>query len=121
MKDRCHDEVMAEMFKEDPAFAIEVLSSILDDGDQYDLQIAIRQMDRAGLFRSSHLPYNYAHGLLAALIEHHRLDLDAFVALRLVREGLAPDDPSSIKAVIQKYGHEAMAFPYVWDFVRALL
>lgn len=117
MKDRSHDDAMAELFKEDPAFAVELLNSILGDGNLDDLQIAFRQMDRAGLFRSSRLLYDFAHGLLAALIVHHCRDLDAVAVLRLVREGLALDDPSSIKAVIQKYGHEAMALPYVRAFL----
>jgi hypothetical protein len=117
MKDRSHDDAMSELFKEDPAFAVELVNSILGDGNQEDLLIAFRQMDKAGLFRSARLLYDYAHGLLAALIAHHRRDRDVVVALRLVRKGLAPDDPSSIKAVIQKYGHEAMALPYVRAFL----
>lgn len=44
MKDRSHDEAMAELFQEDPAFATEYINSVLADGDQADLMIALRQV-----------------------------------------------------------------------------
>lgn len=47
MKDRPHDDAMAEAFRKDPAFTIEMLNSILDDGDQGELMIALRQMAKA--------------------------------------------------------------------------
>jgi probable addiction module antidote protein len=47
MKDRTHDEAMAELFKEDPAYAIELLNRILEDGEQGELLIALRQMTKA--------------------------------------------------------------------------
>jgi len=47
MKDRTHDEVMAEMYREDPAYALQLLNSILEDGDQSELLIALRQMAKA--------------------------------------------------------------------------
>jgi len=47
MKDRAHDEAMAEAFSNDPAYAVELLNSILEDGDQAELLIALRQMTRA--------------------------------------------------------------------------
>src|SRR6202161_3580439 len=47
MKDRLHDEAMAELLKQDPAYAIELLNSILEDGDQGELLIALRQMAKA--------------------------------------------------------------------------
>ena len=47
MRDRTHDESMAELFKEDPAYAVELLNSILDDGEQGELLIALRQMTKA--------------------------------------------------------------------------
>jgi len=34
MRDRIHDEAMAELLKEDPAYARELLNSILEDGEQ---------------------------------------------------------------------------------------
>ena len=47
MKDRTHDEAMAELFKEDPAYALELLNNILEDGQQGELLIALRQMTKA--------------------------------------------------------------------------
>jgi probable addiction module antidote protein len=47
MKDRNHDDAMAELYREDPAYAIHLLNSILDDGDQAELLIALRQMTKA--------------------------------------------------------------------------
>jgi probable addiction module antidote protein len=38
---------MAEVFRKDPAYAVELLNSILEDGDQSELLIALRQMAKA--------------------------------------------------------------------------
>lgn len=46
MKDRAHDEAMAEMYR-DPAYALQLLNSIFEDGDQSELLIALRQMTKA--------------------------------------------------------------------------
>ena len=40
MKDRAHDEAMAEIYQNDPAYALQLLNSILEDGDQSELLIA---------------------------------------------------------------------------------
>jgi probable addiction module antidote protein len=47
MKDRSHDDAMAQMYREDPAYAIALLNSILEEGDQAELLIALRQMTKA--------------------------------------------------------------------------
>jgi probable addiction module antidote protein len=47
MKDRTHDEAMAELLREDPAYALELLNGILEDGEQGELLIALRQMTKA--------------------------------------------------------------------------
>lgn len=47
MKDREHDEAMAEKFRSNPAYAVELLNSILEDGEQAELLIVLRQMARA--------------------------------------------------------------------------
>jgi probable addiction module antidote protein len=47
MRDRSHDESMAELFQEDPAYALELLNNILEDGEQAELLIALRQMTKA--------------------------------------------------------------------------
>ena len=47
MKDKAHDDAMAEMYREDPAYAAQLLSSILEDGDQAELLTVLRQMTKA--------------------------------------------------------------------------
>ena len=47
MRDRSHDDAMAETFREDPAYALELINSILRDGDQAELLIVLRQMTKA--------------------------------------------------------------------------
>lgn len=47
MKDRTHYEAMAEMYREDPAYAVHLLNSTLEDGDQGELLIALRQIAKA--------------------------------------------------------------------------
>lgn len=47
MKDKAHDEAMAEVYREDPAYALQLLNSILEDGDQSELLIALRQIAKA--------------------------------------------------------------------------
>ena len=42
-----HDEAMAELYRSDPAFAVEVVNGILKDGDQAELLVVLRQMVRA--------------------------------------------------------------------------
>jgi probable addiction module antidote protein len=38
---------MAELFQQDPAYALALLNSILEDGEQGELLIALRQMSKA--------------------------------------------------------------------------
>lgn len=47
MRDRDHEEAMAELFQQDPAYALTLLNSILEDGDQGELLIALRQLAKA--------------------------------------------------------------------------
>ena len=47
MKDQSHDDAMAEVFHKDPAYAADFLDSILADGSQGELLIALRQMTKA--------------------------------------------------------------------------
>ncbi len=47
MRDRNHDESMAELLKEDPTYALDLLNSILEDGEQGELLIVLRQMTKA--------------------------------------------------------------------------
>jgi probable addiction module antidote protein len=47
MRDRAHDDAMAEEFRENPAYALDLLNSILEDGEQGELMIVLRQMAKA--------------------------------------------------------------------------
>jgi putative addiction module killer protein len=47
MRSRPHDEAMAELYRSDPAFALEVINGILEDGTQAELLIVLRQMAQA--------------------------------------------------------------------------
>lgn len=38
---------MAELYREDPGYALQLLNAILADGDQGELMIALRQMAKA--------------------------------------------------------------------------
>lgn len=47
MKDRSHDDAMAELFRGDPQIAAATLDAILADGDQGELLVTLRQMTKA--------------------------------------------------------------------------
>ncbi|WP_288427351.1 addiction module antidote protein [uncultured Agrobacterium sp.] len=47
MKDVSHDDAMAALFRDDPAFAAATLDAILADGDQGELMVTLRQMAKA--------------------------------------------------------------------------
>lgn len=47
MRDKNHDEAMAEEFKRKPGYAVELLNEILADGEQGELLIVLRQMAKA--------------------------------------------------------------------------
>jgi probable addiction module antidote protein len=47
MRDRNHDDAMATLYQQDPAYALQFLKTILKDGDQAELLIALRQMAKA--------------------------------------------------------------------------
>ena len=47
MKSRAHDEAMADLYRSDPALALDVINSILEDGDQAELLIVLRQLAQA--------------------------------------------------------------------------
>jgi len=47
MKNRPHDDAMVELYRSDPALALEVINSILEDGDQAELLVVLRQLAQA--------------------------------------------------------------------------
>ena len=44
MKDRSHDDAMAELFRNDPSFATQYVSDILDTDNRPALLVALRQI-----------------------------------------------------------------------------
>ena len=44
---RGHEVATVESFRKDPAFAAEYLNSVLEDGDQEELMLALRRMSKA--------------------------------------------------------------------------
>lgn len=47
MKDISHDDSMAEIFKKDPELALAFLNTMLAEGSQAELLIAMRQLSKA--------------------------------------------------------------------------
>jgi len=47
MRSKPHDEAMAELYANDPALALDVINGILEDGDQGELLIVLRQLTQA--------------------------------------------------------------------------
>ena len=47
MKDRNHDEAMAELFRDDPQFPAEYFNALPQDGEPADLLVALRQIAEA--------------------------------------------------------------------------
>lgn len=47
MRSRPHDEAMAELYRSDPALALDVINGILEDGDQAELLAVLRQLAHA--------------------------------------------------------------------------
>ncbi|MGK5067682.1 DNA-binding protein [Janthinobacterium sp. AD80] len=45
--DRSHDDAMAELYRDDPAFALELINNILADGEHGELLAVLRQLTRA--------------------------------------------------------------------------
>ncbi|KAA0181077.1 addiction module antidote protein [Cupriavidus gilardii] len=47
MRSRPHDEAMAELYRSDPALALDVINGILEHGDQGELLTVLRQLAQA--------------------------------------------------------------------------
>jgi probable addiction module antidote protein len=47
MNDRPFEDVMIDIYKENPKLAVEMLNSILEDGEQWELMLALRHMPKA--------------------------------------------------------------------------
>jgi probable addiction module antidote protein len=47
MKSKAHDDAMAELYRNDPEFALQVINSVLEDGDQGEMLVVLRQMAKS--------------------------------------------------------------------------
>lgn len=47
MRSKPHDAAMAELYRSDPALALDVINGILEDGDQRELLTVLRQLTQA--------------------------------------------------------------------------
>lgn len=102
MKDRSHDEAMAELFREDPAFAAEYLNQILQDGEPVDLLVALRQIAQAHggvrvVAKASELNANQLYRTLSPQGNPELRSLSAVLkalGLRLAVQ-VAPEHPSA--------------------------
>jgi len=47
MSERTFDDLIAESFRSDPGYAVELLNDILEDGEPGELLIMLRQMSKA--------------------------------------------------------------------------
>ncbi len=47
MRDRSHDEAMAQLFRGDPSYAAELVAEVARDGDADELAILQRQLSAA--------------------------------------------------------------------------
>lgn len=102
MKDRDHNEAMADMFQADPQFAADYLRQVLADGEPTDVRVGLRQMAdvlrvsqiaaptyssaSSGLFDRAGVRYEVACDLIGALIAH------CAEIMGLEREKAQPDE-----------------------------
>ncbi|WP_460159110.1 hypothetical protein [Pseudomonas sp. S1_H07] len=54
MKDRSHDEVLAEIFRTDPRYVAALLREVQRDGCEGELKIFLRQLNRAFSQETAH-------------------------------------------------------------------
>ena len=47
MRSRSHDDAMSELYRSDPALALDVINGILEEGDQAELLVMLRQLAQA--------------------------------------------------------------------------
>lgn len=56
MKDRSHDEAMAELFQADPLYAAELLAEVVRDGNTDELTVLERQLSTAFAMKEADSP-----------------------------------------------------------------
>ena len=98
MKDRNHDEAMAELFRDDPQFAVEYLNDLLQDGEPADLLVALRQITQAqggvrALAKETELNANQLYRTLSPQGNPELLSLFAILKALGLRLAIQPAPP----------------------------
>lgn len=80
---RTHDEATVEMFRRDPELAAEYLNSVLADGDETDLMLALRSLSKAfgGVQEIARQTELNAHTLYRTLSEQGNPELKTLSAI----------------------------------------
>jgi probable addiction module antidote protein len=105
-RDASFDEAVVEVFQADPAVAVELLNSILEDGEQGELLIALRQMTKAfgGVSAVAEKANLNPTQLYRTLSEEGNPSLSGFTAIlksmgfRLAIQQTTAEHPSAAKA-----------------------
>ncbi len=63
MRDRLYDDVMIERFRKDPKYAVSLMNSILEDGDEIEVSVILRLM--TGAFGNAKQPSPASDGAAA--------------------------------------------------------
>lgn len=74
---RTHEAATVEMFQHDPELAAEYLNTVLEDGDEADLMLALRTLSKAfgGLQEVARQAEVNAHTLIAPYLNRGTLSL----------------------------------------------
>ncbi len=54
MMEKSHDAAMTELYREDPDLAVAMVNSILEDGDQAELIVTLRQIVQSVKIPAAH-------------------------------------------------------------------
>jgi len=95
MRDRSHDDAMADLFRDDPALAAATLDAILAEGDQGELMTTLRQMAQAfggvpAIARAADLNANQLYRTLSERGNPELRSLTAILRAMGLRLGVQP-------------------------------
>lgn len=119
---RLHDDAMAEAFRKDPAYAVELLNSILEDGDQDELLIARRQITEAlgimGEFFPAQVFKQLSHA--RAVIERHlAATLDTIHLFgSAIDGGLKPDSDIDLLVTVSAAPNDSLRQALMLDLLK---
>ncbi|NYT45528.1 helix-turn-helix domain-containing transcriptional regulator [Pollutimonas thiosulfatoxidans] len=100
MTSRLHDEAMAELYRNDPTLALDVINSILEDGDQAELLTVLRQLAQAfggvqAVAEQAHLNPTQLYRTLSPKGNPALSSLAAILKAMGLRLAVQPLDPSA--------------------------